>query len=210
MKQPHTKCHNSIVEQHLQLVTPIARHYASRTREDVEDLTQVGRLGLIRASRQFNADRSTPFNAFARPHIRGAILHYLRDKTGIIRLPRGIEEKGQRLTRCCSEDMSPQDHQILMLYKSKGRWSSLREDQWVGETQVFQESERREQQRRLMQALNRLPREESLAIKAVILEGNSLREAGRRFDVSAMTVQRRVKRGLGKLAETASGLQPML
>ena len=61
-----------------------------------------------------------------------------------------------------------------------------------------------------MQALNRLPREESLAIKAVILEGNSLREAGRRFDVSAMTVQRRVKRGLGKLAETASGLQPML
>ena len=210
MTQRRTNHRNRIVEQHLQLVTPIARHYASRTREDVDDLTQVGRLGLIRASRQFSAQRSTPFNAFARPHIRGAILHYLRDSSGIIRLPRGVEEKGQRLTRCNSNDLSPKDRQILMLYRSKGRWSSLEEDHWVGETQDIQAIEQGGHQRELMLALNKLPKEESVAIKAVILEGKSLRQAGRKFSVSAMTVQRRVKRGLTKLARTADELQPML
>ena len=210
MTQRRTQHSNRIVEQHLRLVTPIARHYASRTREDIDDLTQVGRLGLIRASRQFSAQRSTPFNAFARPHIRGAILHYLRDSSGIIRLPRGVEEKGQRLTRCNNSELSPKDRQILMLYQSKGKWSSLQEDHWIAETQDIQAIEQKGHQRELMLALNKLPKDESVAIKAVILEGRSLRQAARKLSVSAMTVQRRVKRGLNKLARKAGELQPML
>ena len=210
MTQQQTQCRNKIVEQHLQLVTPIARHYASRTMENIDDLTQVGRLGLIRASRQFRAERSTPFNAFARLHIRGAILHYLRDSSGIIRLPRGIEERGQRLARCHDNDLTHQDRQILMHYQNKGRWISLDDDQWVGETQDVESADRRDDQRQLMRALNRLPKEERTAIKAVVLEGTSLRKAGCKLSISAMTVQRRVKRGLAKLAKTAAALQPTL
>ena len=201
---------NTIVEQHLQLVTPIARHYASRTSEDIDDLVQVGRLGLIRASRQFCEQRSTPFNAFARPHIRGAILHYLRDSSGIVRLPRSVEERAQRLMRCQNDDLSSQDHQTLMLYRSKSRWSSLQEDQWAADAHDPQATEQQDRQRQLMKALNTLPKVETMAIKAVILDGMSLRQAARKLRTSAMTVQRRVKRGLARLAGTATALQPSL
>ena len=201
---------NVIVEQHLQLVTPIARHYASRTSEDLDDLVQVGRLGLIRASHQFSEQRSTPFNAFARPHIRGAILHYLRDSSGIVRLPRSVEERAQRLMRCRDDSLSAQDHQTLMLYRSKGRWSTLRDDQWVADAQDLEAAEQCERQRELMKALNKLPKVETMAIKAVVLDGMSLRQAGRKLSLSAMTVQRRVKRGLSRLAGAVKRPQPLL
>jgi RNA polymerase sigma-B factor len=64
----------------LALVAPIARHYARLTRESADDLTQVGLLGLLRAAERFVASRGLPFEPFARQHIRGAILHYLRDQ----------------------------------------------------------------------------------------------------------------------------------
>ena len=48
--------------------------------------------------------------------------------------------------------------------------------------------------------MNKLPKQEKVAIKVVILEGLSLRQAGGQLKVSAMTVQRRVKSGLTRLA----------
>ena len=201
MTQRQLRRHNTIVEDHLQLVPPIALRYASRTGENLDDLIQVGRLGLIRASRQFKSNRATPFIAFARPHIRGAILHYLRDSAGIIRLPRGVEEKAQRLTRCPETDLTPQDRQILSLYRSKGRWTCLHEDNLSAATNDLQAIQQQGDRRRLREAMNTLPKQEKVAIKVVILEGLSLRQAGGQLKVSAMTVQRRVKSGLVKLAD---------
>ena len=71
-----------------ELVRPIALHYATRCREPLDDLIQVGLLGLLRASELYREQQQTPFAAFARPHVRGAILHYLRDQAQPIRLPR--------------------------------------------------------------------------------------------------------------------------
>lgn len=200
MTQRQLRRHNAIVEDHLQLVPPIAHRYASRTGENLDDLIQVGRLGLIRASRQFKSHRATPFIAFARPHIRGAILHYLRDSAGLIRLPRGVEERAQRLTRCSEADLTSQDQQILSLYRSKGRWTCLHEDSLAATTNDLQAMEQQGDRRRLRDAMNKLPKQEKVAIKVVILEGLSLRQAGGQLKVSAMTVQRRVKSGLTRLA----------
>ncbi|MFM7170481.1 MAG: sigma factor, partial [Cyanobium sp.] len=73
------KRRNALVEAHQHLVPPVASHYARRCPEPKDDLIQLGLLGLIRAAELFNPSAQTPFSAFARPHIRGAILHYLRD-----------------------------------------------------------------------------------------------------------------------------------
>lgn len=88
---------NQRLEQYLDLVRPIAWHYAHRSPESAEDLEQVGLLGLLRASDLYDEKQGTPFAAFARPHIRGAILHYLRDLARPVRLPRRHQELADRL-----------------------------------------------------------------------------------------------------------------
>ena len=88
---------NQRLEQYLDLVRPIAWHYAHRSPESAEDLQQVGLLGLLRASELYNEGQGTPFAAFARPHIRGAIRHYLRDLARPVRLPRRHQELDDRL-----------------------------------------------------------------------------------------------------------------
>ena len=72
---------NARVEQHMRMVEPLARYYAKTTGQDPDDLRQVGFLGLLRAAERYEGSRDVPFQAFARPHIRGAILHYLRIKS---------------------------------------------------------------------------------------------------------------------------------
>ena len=62
---------NARIEQYQQLVRPIALHYHLRCAEPLEDLVQVGLLGLLRAAELYSRQRQTPFDAFARPHIRG-------------------------------------------------------------------------------------------------------------------------------------------
>ena len=88
---------NQRVDQYRTLVTPIAVHYGRRCPEPIEDLIQVGLLGLLRAAELFDAQTQTPFDAFARPHIRGAILHYLRDSALAVRLPRRQMELHDKL-----------------------------------------------------------------------------------------------------------------
>ena len=83
---------NRQIQDNLHLVQPIARHYAQQTGLENDDLLQVGRLGLIKACNGYDVLRGANFSRFAKPHIRGAILHFLRDSVGLIRLPRAVEE----------------------------------------------------------------------------------------------------------------------
>ena len=108
-------------EEYLCLVQPIALHYAYRTRQDLDDLIQVGRLGLINAVKGFRASEHRPFSAYARPQIRGAILNYLRYQAGLIRLPRRIEEHVHRLRRQGGNNLSTADDLVLLHYANKTR-----------------------------------------------------------------------------------------
>lgn len=186
--QKQTTQRNQRVKDHLQLVTPIARHYAQRCGIDADDLRQVGLMGLLRAAENFNTERCTPFKAFARPHIRGAILHYLRDNASVVRFPRRkqtdkeMNESGQRcfgalLRRvyCCDETVADT------------------------KSETIEEIDQMERSRLIQEALKSLRSPERSAIQEVVLDGRSLRAAGRVAGVSAMTMQRRVKRGLSRL-----------
>ena len=60
--------------------------------EDLDDLVQVGAVGLVKASDRFDAGRGVTFATFAAPTIEGEIRRHLRDRTGPIRLPREMEQ----------------------------------------------------------------------------------------------------------------------
>ena len=198
---------NRRVEEHLQLVRPIALSFARRSGQCGEDLTQVGMLGLITASSSYKNGSSVPFQAFARPHIRGAILHYLRDRSALIRLPRRVEEQAQQLCRQPIDQLDAKDQLVVARYRNKTRWCELtdvvadsHEDQLVD----LVEEDRRS---RIHKAMDALPANERQAIVQVILQGTSLRKVARNTGVSAMTIQRRVKRGLGILSTALREIQ---
>src|SRR3954469_18825331 len=67
-----------VIEAHLPLVRSIARRYAGRG-EPLEDLVQVGTVGLIKAVDRYDPERHRDLAALARPSIEGEIRHHLRD-----------------------------------------------------------------------------------------------------------------------------------
>ena len=180
---------NERVEHHMRLVEPLARRYAAKSGQDHDDLLQVGLMELLRAADRYEDQRKIPFSAFARPHIRGAILHYLRDKAAIIRLPRALQS--------CDRD----DGAGFNAATQQRRLVSLADDLISQETDATIELDRSEQRRQLNQALQRLSRQERIALEEVILKGQSLRDVGNQTGVSAMTIQRRVKRGLAQMRQ---------
>jgi RNA polymerase sigma-B factor len=80
----------------MHLVESIARRYANRG-EGVEDLVQVGAIGLIKAADRFDARRGVEFRAYAIPTIVGEIKRHLRDRSSTIRLPRREQEARRSL-----------------------------------------------------------------------------------------------------------------
>ena len=181
------KRRNTRVEHHMRLVEPLARRYARTSGQDRDDLQQVGLLGLLRAAERYEGQKDVPFSAFARPHIRGAILHYLRDKASIIRLPRAVQNGG--LDVGAGFNAASQQRRLLPLT-----------DDLTSQNDPYGSNlERTENKRKLAEALHRLPDRERTALMQVILQGQSLRDVARSTGVSAMTIQRRVKRGLSLL-----------
>jgi RNA polymerase sigma-B factor len=80
------------------LVRSLARRYANRG-EQLDDLVQIGAIGLIKAIDRFDVDRGFELTTYATPNIIGEIKRHFRDKGWSVRVPRGLQELNVRLTR---------------------------------------------------------------------------------------------------------------
>jgi RNA polymerase sigma-B factor len=87
-----------LIERMLPLVRTLARRYANRG-ESLEDLEQVGCVGLIKAVDRFDLSRELRFSTFAVPTILGEIKRHFRDRTWSVRVSRSIQELNARVTR---------------------------------------------------------------------------------------------------------------
>ena len=192
---------NHRIQKYLSLVQPIARRYSYQSGCDCDDLTQVGCLGLIQASQSFDLKHGDSFPAFAKPHIRGAILHYLRDHMSLVRLSRGVEERAIKIRGKDERTLNNTDRLILQNYKFKSNWIELDDACVSGTCDGSEDMELYEQNNKLRSAKRKLAKNEQIIIQLVIVEGNSLRKTGKIIDVSAMTVQRRLKRALAQLRD---------
>ena len=84
------------------LVRALASRYAGRG-EPLEDLVQVGSLGLIKAVDRFDVDRGVEFTSYAIPTIVGEIRRHFRDKAWAMHVPRRLKELSLRLSRTLDE-----------------------------------------------------------------------------------------------------------
>lgn len=88
---------NRIVAVNLQVAVDVAHRYRSRGLP-VEDLEQVACLGLVMATRRFDATRETDFLSYAVPTIRGEVRRYFRDHAWAIRPPRSVQQAQARIS----------------------------------------------------------------------------------------------------------------
>jgi RNA polymerase sigma-B factor len=91
-----------LVRAYLPLVHAVARRYIGRG-ELLEDLVQVGALGLLEAIDRFDPERSVGLGTLALPTITGRIKNHLRDRTSSVRVPRDLAELSREARRSNEE-----------------------------------------------------------------------------------------------------------
>ncbi len=87
-----------LVIYHQRLVRSIATRFMGAG-ESLEDLIQVGNIGLINALDRYDSSQGTRFSTYATPTILGEIKRYFRDKTATIKVPRWLQELNQSSRR---------------------------------------------------------------------------------------------------------------
>ena len=85
------------------LVRFAAGRFRSRGPEEMEDIVQVGMIGLIKAIDRFELTREVEFTSFAIPYIVGEIKRFFRDTTWAVHVPRRLQEARVHLARATEE-----------------------------------------------------------------------------------------------------------
>lgn len=83
-----------LIAMHQNLVRFLAGKFANRG-EPLEDLVQVGTIGLVNAVDRYDAERGNKFSTYATPTIVGEIRRYFRDKAWSLKVPRRLQELNQ-------------------------------------------------------------------------------------------------------------------
>jgi RNA polymerase sigma-B factor len=90
-EQGDAEARDELVESYLPLVRYFAQKFRNRG-EPMDDLVQVGTIGLIKAIDRFDASRDVEFTTYATPTIVGELKRHFRDKGWAIRVPRRLQE----------------------------------------------------------------------------------------------------------------------
>ncbi|HKU59158.1 MAG TPA: SigB/SigF/SigG family RNA polymerase sigma factor [Gaiellaceae bacterium] len=87
-----------LIEQYMSLVRSLARRYSYRG-EQLDDLVQIGAIGLIKAIDRFDLNRGVELTTYATPNIIGEIKRHFRDRGWSVRVPRGLQELNVQLSK---------------------------------------------------------------------------------------------------------------
>lgn len=229
-RKPSVKIRNQLVRLNLGLVKKVAYRISKQCPEPYEDLQQIGYLGLIRAIERFNPSLGSAFSSFAIPYIRGEILHYLRDKGTMMKIPRRWQElakKGGKLRKKMQSQAgnTPDDQEIAkLLGVTLEEWDqcqlafknrlTVSLDLMVGpmldvsvsfgdtipDTREQNLKTIEEERLHLQNAIDQLEEKTKRAIEWVFLQDLSRKEVAQRIGMSPMTVTRHLKKGIAELA----------
>lgn len=214
---------------HSNLARYLARKFANRG-EPLEDLTQVGMIGLMNAIDRFDPTRGIRFATYATPTILGEIRRYFRDRGWAVKVPRRLQELSlaaskvvdtltQELDRAptvaeiaarleIGEQEALEAMELGDLYALPSLDTALGEDSDDSRGAlsdyvgaVDKEMERFERRARLTQVLGALPPRERSIIELRFLRGLSQTEVARRLNISQMHVSRLQHRALERLRQ---------
>ena len=82
---------NELIEAHRWIAVHCARRFEHRG-EPLDDLVQVGQVGVLKAVERYEPERGTPFAAFAMPTVMGELKRHFRDATWGVHVPRRLKD----------------------------------------------------------------------------------------------------------------------
>jgi RNA polymerase sigma-B factor len=169
-----------LIGQYLPLVRRLARQHSGRG-EQLEDLVQVGSIGLIKAIDRFQLDRGVDLASFAIPTINGEIKRHLRDRAWPIRIPRRLQELDPSLKVRATE-----------LVDGQG-------GEFEGESLVEPGYELGEARVSLARSFHVLDARERRLLRLAFFDGLSQSQIAREVGISQIHVSRLTRRALAKL-----------
>jgi RNA polymerase sigma-B factor len=215
-----------LVQRHLPLVRSLARRYAGRG-EALDDIEQVGAIGLIKAIDRYELSREVALTTYATPNVVGEIKRHFRDKGWAIRVPRALQELNgkmgptiERLTARLgrspsiaeiAEEFQTTPEQVLEAMEAGSAYapqslsagpgadgdSELDPMETIGS--VDEEFERTDERTSLEPALLSLPDREQLILKLRFEEGLTQTQIAERIGISQMHVSRLIRRSLERM-----------
>ncbi|MFJ7955683.1 RNA polymerase sigma factor SigF [Streptomyces sp. NPDC096319] len=93
---------NTLIEMNMSLVRYAAGRFRHRA-DEMEDIVQVGMIGLIKAIDRFELSREVEFTTFAVPYIVGEIKRFFRDTSWAVHVPRRLQEARVELAKATEE-----------------------------------------------------------------------------------------------------------
>jgi RNA polymerase sigma-B factor len=208
-----------LVERMMPLVRHIARRYANRG-EPLDDLVQVGAVGLIKAVDRFDVDRGVKLSTFAAPNIAGEIKRHFRDRGWSIRVPRDIQELNAKLTQAVdrltvtlgrspniaelAEATKSTEEEVLDAMQGAQSYSTVSFEEPIGENRTAlellgeEDEEYLTAERRVLLSggMRALAAREQTIMRLRFFEGLTQREIAERVGISQMHVSRLIRRSL--------------
>ena len=216
-----------LVQRHLPLVRSLARRYAGRG-EALDDIEQVGAIGLIKAIDRYDLEREVALTTYATPNVVGEIKRHFRDKGWAIRVPRALQElngkMGPTIERLTSKlGRSPSIAEIAAEFETTpeqvleameagsayapsslshgpgGEDGDLDPMETIGSTD--EEFSRSEDRASLEPALQRLPQREREILRMRFEDGLTQTQIAEKIGISQMHVSRLIRRSLDRMRE---------
>ena len=111
----HKDNKDELINENLELVKRIAYYYRGRVGKiiEIEDLLQLGMVGLVEAAHNYSPQNDVPFASYAKLRIKGAIVDYLRKSSnlcrGTIRRKQDYERAKRSLEKKLNRDPSVEE-----------------------------------------------------------------------------------------------------
>src|SRR3954453_14751906 len=213
-----------LIERMMPLVRALARRHGGGG-ETLEDLEQVGFVGLIKAVDRFDITRELRFSTFAVPTILGEIKRHFRDRTWSVRVSRSIQELNARVTKAAdrlstklgrsptieelAEATQSTVEQVLEALQGAQAYSTVPLEEPIGDDDEpvaklgeidtnFARAEERVEIGRGLEVLG--PREQRI-VALRFMYGLTQREIAERVGISQMHVSRLLRRSLEQMAD---------
>ena len=219
-----TAVRDQLVEGYLPLARAVARKFAGRG-ADVEDLEQVAAIALLKAIERFEPERGFRFVTYAVPTITGEVRNHLRDRGGLMRMPRDLRQRLYQLSKVQEAfehehlraptaaelaqrmGISPEEVLAILSMRTQSEYVSLDtpvgedgdtrlEDMLGGGDSGFEALEKREWMKWILSKVSETEKEMLLLRYR---DGLGQRETARRLGVSQMQVSRLERRVLSRL-----------
>ena len=195
-----------LVSLHLPLVKRIANHLAVKlpSHIEIDDLIQVGLIGLLRAKEDYQADSGATFSTYATIRIRGAMMDELRARDWLPRsvqknlgkVAKAVQEAEQRLGRAPTDSevaielgISLGDYHELLGDVSLARLTPVEDVETVaGDLEPDREVIESLRATALSDAIKELPEKEQLMMSLYYVDNLNLKEIGLVLEVSESRV----------------------